>query len=93
LALKKALDNMPKVTYHEVKRIEVSVEQQTNFILQHVAKKSMVLFSELVQGIKEKIIIIVTFVALLDLIKSRKLIVRQSELFDDIRIKLLHDNY
>jgi len=88
LALKNALDNMPKVTYHEVKRIDVTIEQQTDFILQKLAKKSMVLFSELVEGIKEKIVIIVTFMALLEMIRSRKLIVRQSDLFDDIRIKL-----
>ena len=88
LAFKKALDNMPKITYHEVRRIEVTIEQQTNFILQSLANKSMILFSELVQGIKEKIIIVVTFVALLEMIKMRRIIVRQSDVFDDIRIKL-----
>jgi segregation and condensation protein A len=88
LAFKKALDNMPKITYHEVRRIEVTIEQQTDFILQCLSNSSLILFSELVQGIKEKIIIIVTFIALLELIKTRRIIVRQSDVFDDIRIKL-----
>jgi len=88
LAFKKALDNMPKVTYHEVRRIEVTIEQQIQFIFQHLQHKSMLLFSELVEGIKERIIIIVTFVALLEMIKAKRILVSQSDLFDDIRIKL-----
>jgi segregation and condensation protein A len=88
LAFKKALDNMPKVTYHEVRRIEVTIEQQTQFILNKLGQKTMVLFSELVGSIKERIIIIVTFVAILEMIKARRIQVSQSELFEDIRIKL-----
>jgi segregation and condensation protein A len=91
LAFKKALDNMPKVTYHEVHRIEVTLEQQTQFILNHLQQRSMLLFSELVEGIKERIIIIITFVALLEMIKARRILVSQSELFEDIRIKLRSD--
>ena len=89
LAFKKALDNMPKVTYHEVRRIEVTIEQQIDYIVRSLVNNQMILFSELVQGITEKIIIIVTFVALLELIKTRRIIVRQSDVFDDIRIKLV----
>jgi segregation and condensation protein A len=87
LAFKKALDNMPKITYHEVKKIEVNVEQQAEYILNKLDVKSMILFSEIMQEIKEKIIVVITFLALLDLIKAQKIIVRQSNVFDDIRIK------
>jgi segregation and condensation protein A len=88
LAFKKALDDMPKVTYHEVKKIDVTIEQQTEFILNKISHKSMVMFTELVGGIKEKIVIVVTFIALLELIRTGRIIVRQSEIFGDIRIKL-----
>ena len=87
LAFKKALDNMPKVTYHEVQKIDVTIEQQTSYILSKLNQQAMVLFSELIHEIKEKIVIIVTFLALLEMIKSRKVQVRQSDLFEDIRIK------
>ena len=91
LAFKKALDNMPKVTYHEVRRIEVTIEQQTRFILQQLQQKTMMLFSELVRDFKERIIVIVTFVALLEMIKARRILVSQSELFEDIRIQLRNE--
>jgi len=93
LAFKKALDNMPKVTYHEVRKIEVTIEQQSEFILSAVSKQPMLLFSELVKDVKEKIIIIVTFVALLEMIKKRQISVRQSDVFDDIRIKLFENEH
>lgn len=88
LALKKALDNMPKVTEHQVKRIDVTIEQQTQYIIDKIKRNSAVLFSDLIKKMNEKIRIIVTFMALLDLINKKKIIVRQSETFDDIRIKL-----
>ncbi len=91
LAFKKALDNMPKVTYHEVRRIEVTIEQQTGFILQQLQQKTMMLFSELVRDFKERIFVIVTFVALLEMIKARRILVSQSELFEDIRIQLRNE--
>jgi segregation and condensation protein A len=87
LAFKKAMDNMPKITFHEVRKIDVTIEQQTAFILDMLQKQTMVLFSELTSQIKEKIVIIVTFLALLEMIKAHKVLVRQSDVFDDIRIK------
>ncbi|MFC2088023.1 segregation and condensation protein A [Calditrichota bacterium] len=88
LALKKALDNMPKITEHQVKRIDVTLEQQTEYIIKKITQTTVVLFSELIKKMSDKIRIIVTFMALLDLINKKRIIVRQSEAFDDIRIKL-----
>jgi len=87
LAFKKALDSMPKVTYHEVKKIDVTIEEQTEYILNKIQSQQMILFSELMKDINEKIIIVVTFLALLEMIKAQRVIVRQSDVFDDIRIK------
>jgi len=92
LAFKKALDNMPKVTYHEVKKIDISIEEQREFILNKLSGQRMILFSELIQDIKERIVVIVTFLAILEMIKSKKLSVRQSAVFDEIRIKQVRDD-
>jgi len=89
LALRKALDNMPKITEHQVTRIDVTIEQQTEYILDKFTATSAILFSELINQMKEKIVIIVTFMALLDLINKKQLKVKQSKNFEDIRIKLI----
>ncbi len=88
LAFKRALQNMPKITYHEVKRIDVTVEQQSEYLLNQLKEKKMILFQDLMQQFKEKIVIIVTFVAILELVRKGVITVKQSEVFDDIRIKL-----
>jgi segregation and condensation protein A len=87
LAFKRAMDNMPKVTYHEVKRIDVTIEEQTTYLAERLKKQEMILFSELMAELREKIIVVVTFLALLEMVRAGKIIVRQSEIFDDIRIK------
>jgi segregation and condensation protein A len=87
VAFRRALDNMPKITYHEVTKIDVTVEQQSEFIFQKLADKKMILFQDLMKEIKEKIVLIVTFVALLDLVRTGKVSVKQSDVFDDIRIQ------
>ncbi len=88
LAFKRALQNMPKITYHEVKRIDVTVEQQSEYLLNQLKEKKMILFQDLMKQFKEKIVIIVTFVAILELVRKGVITVKQSEVFDDIRIKL-----
>ena len=87
VAFRKALDNMPKVTYHEVRKIEITVEQQAEYILNKLKTSRVVLFQDIMREIKEKIVLIVTFVSMLELVRNKKIIVRQSKVFDDIRIK------
>ncbi len=91
IAFKRALQAMPKITYHEVKRIDVTVEQQTEFLLDLLKEKKMILFQDLMKQFKEKIILIVTFVALLELVRKGVISVKQSDVFEDIRIKLRKD--
>jgi segregation and condensation protein A len=88
LAFKKALDNMPKVTYHEVKKIEVTIEEQTAYILNTLKNQTSILFSELIGTFKDKIVVIVTFLAILELIKLRKIMVSQSRVFEEIKISI-----
>jgi segregation and condensation protein A len=92
LAFKRALDNMPRVTYHEVRRIEITIEEQREFILNTLQGVQMILFSQLVGSFNDRILIIVTFLALLDLIRIRKISVEQAQVFDDIKIKLRTDS-
>lgn len=87
VAFRKALDNMPKVVYHEVRKIEVTVEEQSAYILNKLKNKAVLLFQELMSELQEKIVLVVTFIALLELCRSGQIIVRQSKVFDDIRIK------
>jgi len=87
MAFRKALDNMPKITVHEVQMIKVTVEEQSDLILAKLKVAPMILFQDLMREMKEKMVIIVTFIAVLDLIKNGFIVVSQSDVYDDIRIK------
>jgi len=85
-AFKRALNNMPKVTVHQVQTIKVTIEEQVEFILNKLSGKKYLLFSELLQDISEKIRLIVTLIALLDLMRLRIVSARQSDIFGEIRL-------
>ncbi len=87
LAFRRALDNMPKINQHVVTKIEVTIEEQTDYILKKLDKQKVLLFQDLMKEIKERIILIVTFIALLDMIKDGIITVRQSDVYNEIRIK------
>ncbi|MCB0281929.1 MAG: segregation/condensation protein A [Calditrichae bacterium] len=87
LAFRTVMENMPKVHHHEVSLIKVTVEEQSDYIMVKLQNKKMILFQDLMRELKEKITIIVTFIALLDLVRTGRIEVTQSDVYDDIRIK------
>ncbi|HEX9615564.1 MAG TPA: segregation/condensation protein A [Bacteroidota bacterium] len=85
-SFKFAMDRMPKKFIHEVIRLNVSVDEQLAFLKEFFARRSEATFSELVRGMEDKIRIVVTFLALLELIRNRDLIVRQTDSFAELSI-------
>lgn len=86
-AFKRVMEKAPKPTYHRVELIPVTIEEQMEYILKMIQRKSRVPFSEVAQQLKNRIIIIVTFVAILELIKQGKIRVWQSQPFSEIWIQ------
>lgn len=85
-AYKKAISRSSQVIYHNIERIHVTIEQQMNYIRDYFCHRQGALFTELCEGMS-KIEIVVTFLALLDLIRKEEIFVRQSTVFDDIWIQ------
>lgn len=81
-----AMDRMPKKFVHEVIRLNVSIDDQLAFLRDFFARRSEATFSELIAGMTERIRVIVTFLALLELIRGRHLIVRQNDPFEELSI-------
>jgi segregation and condensation protein A len=85
-AFRDVLSNMPKVRYHEVQPIGVTIEEQIDYVLNGIGDKDHVLFRDLLMPITERIILVVTFMAILELIKAKRISVRQSDIFGEIFI-------
>lgn len=85
-AFKFAMDRMPKRTIHEVQKINVTVDEQCRMITDALNQNGDITFMGLVSPMSEKIRVVVTFIALLELVKQRVVTVRQMESYRDILI-------
>jgi len=65
---------------------EIFIETKIREILKVLEKKSYIFFSEILWMQKSKMESIVCFMAVLELVKNRRISARQSELFSEIRI-------
>lgn len=85
-AFKFALEQVKEEPVHQVKKLNVSIEEQIEFIINKLKENSELHFLQLVESLKEKIRIIVTFIALLELVKMRRIGIKVTPSFNDFII-------
>ena len=83
-----AIDNTPENSAITIQRDTISLEEQKQFIVSNFKEKSVISLTTLINKLESKLEIIVTFLAVLDMIKESELICKQKNIFDDIEIKL-----
>ena len=86
---KDAVNNAPTQDSFEIYRETVSLKDQQDFILQQFNNGKILSLKNLVKKLETKLEIIVTFLALLEMIKRSEIICSQKENFEDIEIKLI----
>jgi len=91
-AFSRALKDVPKEVFYEVVKDRFTMEEATHKILHLLLVNSQVKLSELFGQAKNKMEIIVTFLAVLELIKMKEIIALQSELFQEIDITRNKEN-
>ena len=85
-AFKSALKEIPKDIFFEVVKDEFTVEDKIHDLLHLLLVKEKVSLEELFSSAKSKLEIVVTFLAILELIKLREIAAIQEELFGSILI-------
>lgn len=85
-AFKSALDHMPRRVVHEVNMLNVSVDEQMSFTLDFLRVHGKTTLLGLVSHMTEKIRIVVTVIALLEMAKNKVVSLRSVEGIDDIVI-------
>jgi segregation and condensation protein A len=86
-AYKAALDHMPKKVVHEVSLLSVSVDEQMSFTIDYLRVHGHTTLLKLVSHMTEKIRIIVTVIALLEMAKNRIVSLQSADGLDDIVIR------
>jgi segregation and condensation protein A len=89
-AFKIMIDQAKKVTVHRVQVISVTLEECMENVQLKLAEKDQVRFADLFTPEAEKIVWIVTFIAILELIKLQVIRAFQEKPFAEILIKKLH---
>lgn len=85
-SFKRVLDNVPKKIYHDIELLNVTIDEQMSYIADVFRMREEISFFELVSHMTEKIRIIVTIIAMLEMVKNKIIALRQTEHDDDFMI-------
>jgi segregation and condensation protein A len=88
LAYKSVLERHPAPMTRNVMDAPVTVEEQTALILSKLHGQAQVSFLSVLEGITERIILVVTFLAVLELCKNSRIVVLVKDGHDDFWIAL-----
>ncbi|MBP7089131.1 MAG: segregation/condensation protein A [Candidatus Omnitrophica bacterium] len=92
-AFKAALKEVPKDIFFEVVKDEFTVEEKIHDLLHLLLAKEKIYLKDLFSSAKNKLEIVVTFLAILELIKLREVVAIQEKLFGPIVIARQEDIY
>ncbi len=90
-AFKKVLEDYPKNEIHTVNIPDLNIEDRIEFVSNYLKEKSSCLFEELFVNSPNRVYIIMTFLAILELARQRKIRIQQKGFFKNIWIYSNHN--
>jgi len=85
-AFSEALKDVPKEVFYEVIKDEFTIEEKIHQILHLLLEVDSIKLTDLFNKAKNKLEIIVTFLSILELVRMKEIVARQTELFQEIEI-------
>lgn len=85
-AFQQAMTNIPKKTVHEVSAIPYTIEEQGRWLMKRFENRPRYNFTEILRDMQEKVQVVVTFIALLELMRARRIRVEIHAQFNDFDI-------
>jgi segregation and condensation protein A len=86
-ALKRIMDRLPKDTVHEVALDKITVREKMTLLLETLRAHGNVFFESLFVEVKSRVEVVVTFLAMLELVKVRAIRIFQEEMAGPIMIE------
>ena len=84
---KNAIDNMPVVSQFELSRELVKLEEQKEFILKHFDGDGRLKFSAILSKLDTRMKIVVTFLAILDMVREGLCTLQQNKIFGELELQ------
>ena len=85
--VKRILSDMPEDLTHNVETLSNTIEEQMGVIEGFFGERNEYTFKELAKTIKKRVVVILTFLALLELMRSRKITISQDKFLGEILIR------
>lgn len=85
-AFKEIMADSGKETVHNVAAEEIKIEDRVQWVLQYLQRQSSATFAKLFEDIGTRIAAVVTFIALLELVRSQRITIQQSVPFAELRV-------
>ena len=85
-AFRDALTQRPEETVHEVQEVEVTVEDRMRYVLSILSEHESATFEQLFADMPRRIVAVVTFIALLEMARVRRIAIRQAVPFAHLRV-------
>ena len=85
---KVAIENKPIISHYELQRENISLDDQKAIILANLDEKGFLRFSVLITKLETKLEIIVTLLAILEMMRYEEIIIIQRKLFGEFEIQI-----
>lgn len=83
---KRIIEGIKEEPVHEIVKVNVTIDEQIEHIINLIEEKLEITFLDLIEGMKEKIRIVVTFIALLELTKAGRIGIKPSKDFNNFKL-------
>jgi len=83
MTYKSVLDNMPKVHVQNVDEAPVTIDEQSELILSKLRESIQLSFRTILKEVSEPLVLVVTFLAVLELCRRQKIVVIVKDGYDD----------
>ncbi|HKI78678.1 MAG TPA: segregation/condensation protein A [Ignavibacteriaceae bacterium] len=90
-AFKKVLEEAKPQPMHEIRKINITIDEQIKFIFNKLDEFKELHFMSIIGEMREKIRIVITFIALLELVKMSKIGIKESPEFNEFIIYKLEN--
>jgi segregation and condensation protein A len=85
-AFRQVVERIDKVKLYEIVGEDITIEERLNFVLKEITEKKQMKFFDLFASQTRKLVLVITFFAMLELIRLGHITVRQEGLFGEIMI-------
>ncbi len=83
---KEVLEGRTEEIVHHVDVEEISIEDRIQYVMNYLSANEFATFIDLFNDMPKKIVAVVTFIAILELTRSRRITIRQSFPFEELRV-------